>query len=141
MRAERFGEDGSVFDGSPLVAPEFLTECFLERDGLAGDDVHERSALDTGEDRLVDRRRERSLDYRKAFSVDGVGQLEAAEDQPSARTAQRLVGRRRDDVRVGKGLKWTPAATSPATWAMSTNRSAPTSWAIAAIRSKSQIRG
>ena len=26
-------------------------------------------------------------------------------------------------------------------WAMSTNRSAPTSWAIAAIRSKSQIRG
>ena len=41
----------------------------------------------------------------------------------------------------GNGLGWTPAATRPAMWAMSTNSSAPTPWAIAAIRSKSKIRG
>ena len=41
----------------------------------------------------------------------------------------------------GNGEGWTPAATSPAMWAMSTNSSAPTPWAIAAIRSKSMIRG
>ena len=41
----------------------------------------------------------------------------------------------------GNGLGWSPAATSPAMWAMSTNSSAPTPWAMAAIRSKSQVRG
>ena len=41
----------------------------------------------------------------------------------------------------GNGDGWTPAATRPAMWAMSTNRSAPTPWAIAAIRSKSHVRG
>ena len=41
----------------------------------------------------------------------------------------------------GNGLGWTSAATRPAMWAMSMNSIAPTSAAIAAIRSKSQIRG
>ena len=40
----------------------------------------------------------------------------------------------------GNGDGWTPAATSPAMWAMSTSRRAPTPWAIAARRSKSRIR-
>ena len=41
----------------------------------------------------------------------------------------------------GTGLGITPAATRPAMWAMSMNSIAPTSAAMAAIRSKSQIRG
>ena len=41
----------------------------------------------------------------------------------------------------GNGLGWTPAATRPAMWAMSTNRSAPTPWAISAMRGKSRMRG
>ena len=41
----------------------------------------------------------------------------------------------------GKGLGCTPAATRPAMCAMSTNSSAPTSWAISAMRGKSRIRG
>ena len=41
----------------------------------------------------------------------------------------------------GKGLGWTPAATSPAMWAISMNRMAPTLWAMSAMRSKSQSLG
>ena len=41
----------------------------------------------------------------------------------------------------GNGLGCRPAATRPATCAMSTNSSAPTPCAIAASRSKSQVRG
>ena len=46
-----------VLDRSHLVAPEVLARGEPEADGLAGDDVHERPALDAREDRLVDLRR------------------------------------------------------------------------------------
>ena len=43
---ERLGEDRGVLDGPPLVAPELVAQRDPERDGLAGDHVHERPALD-----------------------------------------------------------------------------------------------
>ena len=69
-------------------------------DGLAGDHVHQRPALDAGEDRLVDLRRERRLDARVVGRIDRVREVLAAEDQAAATAAERLVGRRGDDVRV-----------------------------------------
>ena len=63
-------EDGRdrrrVLDRPPLVAPELLAERELERDRLAGDDVHQRPALDAREDGPVDRRGERALAGRRA---------------------------------------------------------------------------
>ena len=40
---ERLGEDRGVLDGPPLVAPELVAQRDPERDGLAGDHVHERA--------------------------------------------------------------------------------------------------
>jgi hypothetical protein len=51
--------------------------------------VHERPALDIGEHRAVDRLRE----------------LRVGEDHPAARTAERLVRRRRHDLRVADGCR------------------------------------
>ena len=98
----------------------------LQRHGLAGDDVLERAALLAGEHR----------------GVDLLRVLLAAQDQPAAGAAERLVdGRGRRRPRTGTGLGCRPAATSPAKCAMSTIRSAPTSSAIARKRSKSRMRG
>ena len=74
------------------VGFELGLERLAERDRLAGDDVHERAALRTGEHRGVDLLEE----------LLGVRQDEAA-----ARAAQRLVaGRRRDvGVRHGAGMR------------------------------------
>ena len=65
-----------------LVRFERRLERFAEGDGLGGDRVHERAALDAGEDALIERLR--VLGFR--------------EDQTAARAAQRLVRRRRDVV-------------------------------------------
>ena len=67
------------------VGLELGLEVFAERDGLGGDDVHERAALAAGEDAAVDR----------------LGQLfVVGQDQPAARAAEGLVRRRGDDVGV-----------------------------------------
>ncbi len=55
LTGERLGEHGRVPDRPPLIVLERLLGRELERDGLAGDHLHERAALHTGEDRLVDR--------------------------------------------------------------------------------------
>ena len=75
----------------------------LEGDGLGGDDVHQRPALDAREDASCrSPRRGVPLTAGKSAAVDPGGQLQPAEDQPAARPAQGLVGRRRDDVGVGE---------------------------------------
>ena len=68
---------------------ELLARGDLQRDGLGGDDVHQRAALLAGEDR----------------AVDVLGELLAAEDDPAARAAEGLVDRRRDDVGVLDGVR------------------------------------
>ena len=83
---ERPGERGRVDDRPALVLSERVGAGLEQRDGLGRDDVHERAALRAREDRLVDRGRE----------------ARAAEHQAATRSAQRLVGRRRDDVGVGE---------------------------------------
>ena len=55
--AEALGKCRGVFHNASLIVLELLLECFAECDRLRGDHVHERSALRTGEDRLVDRLR------------------------------------------------------------------------------------
>ena len=67
---QRLGENRCVLDRPALIAPELVAEGELEGHRLARDDVHERPALDAGEDRLVDRRRERGLDGRESRRVD-----------------------------------------------------------------------
>ena len=81
---ERPGERCRVDDRPALVLSERVGAGLEQRDGLGRDDVHERAALRAREDRLVDRGRE----------------ARAAEHQAATRSAQRLVGRRRDDVGV-----------------------------------------
>ena len=77
-------------------AAELATTCFLvvlparleglgEGHRLGGDGVHERPALDPGEDRLV----------------DGLGPVAATQDDPAAGAAEGLVGRRRHEMAVG----------------------------------------
>ena len=58
--ASGLGHDARVLDRPALVLAEGLLGGQLERDGLAGDDVHQRAALDAGEDVAVDRGREAS---------------------------------------------------------------------------------
>ena len=97
----------------------------LEGHRLGGDDVHQRSALDAREHRLVDCRPE----------------VRAGERMPprGPRSVLWVVVVTRSAC--GNGLGCSPAATSPAMCAMSTNRTASTPWAIAAMRSKSMMRG
>src|ERR671917_1928754 len=75
----------TILDYLAGVAPELGLERLAEGDGLAGDGVHEGSALHPRED----------------AAVDLLGELLAAEDHAPARPAQRLVGRGRDDLAVG----------------------------------------
>ena len=74
-----------VVDDVLGVDLEVGAQRLAEGHGLGGDDVHQRAALDAGEDRRVD----------LLGDVLVVGQ-----DHAAARTAQRLVRRRGDDVSV-----------------------------------------
>ena len=78
-------EHGGVLHDLLGIRLERGLQRLAERDGLRRDDVHERAALDAGEDSLVELLAE-------------LGVL--AEDHAAARAAQRLVRRRRHDVGV-----------------------------------------
>jgi hypothetical protein len=86
--------------------------------------VLERAALDPGEHVAVE-----------VLRVRG-----AAEHEPAARPAQRLVRRRRDERRVRHRRVWSPASTSPAMCAMSHISTAPTSSATSPNLAKSISR-
>ena len=79
---QRLGDDLRVLHHLLLVGLELGRQRFLEGDGLGGDHVHQRAALQAGEDGAVDR-----------LLVLGLHQDEAA-----ARAAQALVGGGGDDV-------------------------------------------
>ena len=51
---KRLGQDDGVLRDLLLVGLELGRERLLERDRLGGDHVHQRAALDAGEDRAVD---------------------------------------------------------------------------------------
>ena len=77
--AESAGIVHHVLDVDLVVGAQRLAECH----GLCGDDVHQRPALDAGED----------------CRVDLLGDLlVVGQDHAAARAAERLVRRRRDDV-------------------------------------------
>ena len=114
-----------VQDDLLLILAELRLKGFLEADGLGGDDVHQRPALDTGENDLVELLRI----------------LRLGEDRAAAWSAQRLVGGGGDEIRVGKRAGMGFAAISPAMCAISTISSAPLRLAMAAKRSKSRRRG
>ncbi len=82
---ERFG----VGDNLRGVGAELGAQRLGQRDGLGGDDVHERAALLAGEDGLV----------------DGRGQVLRADDQAGARAAQSLVRGGGGDVRMRHGRR------------------------------------
>ncbi len=87
------GEGLGVDDDLALVLLEAGLQRLVEADGLCGDDVHERAALDAGED----------------LGVDGLCVLLAADDDAAARAAQALVRGGGDEIGVGRpGLGCTP---------------------------------
>ena len=74
-----------ILDDALRIDLEVGPQRLAERDRLRGDDMHQRPALQAGEDRRVDLLRDL---------------LVVGEDQAAARTAQRLVRGRRDDMRM-----------------------------------------
>ena len=120
------GERLGALDGPLLTLAEQLAFGDPQRDGLGRDDVLEWPALLAGEDGGVD-----------LFRV-----LLLAEDQPGAGPPIVLcVVVVTTSAPNSSGLGCSPAATSPAKWAMSTISSAPTSSAISRKRAKSSWRG
>ena len=81
---QRLGEHGGIFDHLLLIGAEGRLQRLTEADRLAGDDVHERAALRAGEN----------------GAVDLFGKLVAAENDRTARAAQRLVRRAGDDIGI-----------------------------------------
>ena len=86
---QRLGERLRVPDDLRRVVGELRAQRLAEGDRLGGDHVHQRAALQAGEDRRVDLLRDRLV----------VGQ-----DHAAARAAQRLVRGRGDDVGVRSGF-------------------------------------
>ena len=84
---EHAGHGLGVLDHLLLVGLELGLQGFLEAHRLAGDDVHQRAALGTGEDRRVE------------LLLDGFVGL--GQDQAATRTAQGLVGSAGDHVGEG----------------------------------------
>ena len=82
------GKSLAVFDDLFAVFFEFGLERFAEADSLCGDGVHKRTALGSGEDRLVDL----------------LCELLAAQDHTAARTAEGLVGSGGDKLAVRHGI-------------------------------------
>jgi len=96
---------------------------------------------DARKDGLVDGRGERRLDVRvtRPHPTSG-GSSSREKDQPAARSAQRLVRRRRDDVRWGTG--WDAGRRDePRDVGHVDEQQRTNAVGIAAIRSKSMIRG
>ena len=85
---QRGGEGLGVLHDLLGVLLELGLEVFAERDGLGGDDVHQRAALAAGEDAAVDV-------FVELFVV--------GEDQAAARAAEGFVGGGGDDVGVREG--------------------------------------
>ena len=93
---QRFSQCLGIGDDLFGVGFELRLERFAEGDRLGGDNVHQRPALRAGEDRFIDR----------------LGQfLIVGEDQSAARSAQRLMRRRRDDVAVRERIRMRAAHT------------------------------
>ena len=81
---QRLGEHGGILDHLLLIGAEGRLQRLAEADRLAGDDVHKRAALRAGEN----------------GAVDLFGELVPAEDDRTARAAQRLVRRAGDDIGI-----------------------------------------
>ena len=79
-------EHAGIGDNILLICLELRLERLAEADRLCGDDMLERAALCAGEDGLVK--------FLRQFLI-------ARQDNAAARTAQRLVRRGGDDIRVG----------------------------------------
>ena len=77
-------ERAGVLHDLLLVFLEGRLRCFFQADGFGGNDVHERSALNSGE----------------RLRINFLRILCFAQDQSATRATQRLVRRRRDKVRV-----------------------------------------
>ena len=82
------GKSLTVLDDLLGICLELGLHRLFEADRLGCDDVHERTALHTGEQRLV----------------DSLGELLAAEDQTASGTAEGLVSGGGDELGIGHGV-------------------------------------
>ena len=118
-----FGHRLGVVQHLFLVFGEGGVQRLQERDGFRGDDLHQRPALNAGEDGGVE-----------LFLNRFVG---ARENQPAARPAQVLWVVEVTTSAIGTGFGASPVATNPAMCAISTSRYAPTLSAMSRKRCKS----
>ena len=107
LRRQRLGQDLRRWPRSVRVILEARLQRLLEADRLGGDDVHQRSALDAGEDDFVD-----------LLGVLGFRAESARRAGPRSVLCVVVVTK----SACGTGLGCRPAATSPAMCAMSTIR-------------------
>ena len=123
---QRRGQPRGVGDDLPLIGGERRLRGFLEADGLGRDDVHQRSALHAGEHAAIE-----------ILRVPFPAQHHAA-----ARSAQRLVGGRRDEVGVRNRARMDAGGdeAGDVRHVGEDDRRRPAS-AIARIRAKSMTRG
>ena len=84
---ENGGQHLGIFDNLSGIGLESGTQCLAKGDSLGSDDMHQRSALDAGED----------------LAVDGLGHVFAGKDHAAAGAAQRLVRGRGGDVGIRNG--------------------------------------
>ena len=124
MAGERLGECGGVGDDLLGVGLERRVEHLTEGDGLGGDGVLERAALQAREHGLV----------------DGGGVLGTAQNATTAGPGVLCVVKVMTST-YGIGLGCTPPAIKPAIWAASNMSSAPTSSAISRNGAGSMIAG
>ena len=101
---EGFGHGLGILLHLRLVLLVFGCERFAESDGLGGDHVFERAALNAGEDGRVEQLRHLLDDAFGRGVAPRIVEILAHEDDASARAAQRLVRRRGDDMGVFHGV-------------------------------------
>ncbi len=97
-------QHAGIDDRPCLVLAEALCLGELEGHRLRGDDVHQRSALHPGEDRLVHCRREGVLAQgREVRAIDAPREVRAREHEAAARATERLVRRGGHEVGMREG--------------------------------------
>ena len=82
-------QNGCIFDDLGLICLELIAHGFLEADGLTGDDMHERTALRSGEH----------------GAVYLLFELVLAEDDSTSRTSQGLVSGAGDNIGIRHGAR------------------------------------
>ena len=95
-----FSHDGCVFAHLDLIVAELRLKRFMESDGLCGDDMFERSALNAGEHCRIEQRGHHAHFAFGRLLAERIGEVFAHQYDSSAGAAQGLVGGGGHDVGI-----------------------------------------